>query len=82
MFGLANMWDYMPCIRRYGNGQSIQRAAAMKATIDGTDGSWSLPLPPLHPTEASSNTSDGAGTALSHHLPARPCKGFDTRTYQ
>ncbi|CAM9332650.1 unnamed protein product [Ascophyllum nodosum] len=38
---------------QYGNGQGIPQAADMKATIDGNDGSWSLPLPPLHPSEAS-----------------------------
>lgn len=43
---------------QYGNGQSIARAASMKSTIDGADGSWSLPLPNLHPTQASRRYSD------------------------
>eukprot|EP00903_Cladosiphon_okamuranus_P019526 g17957.t1 len=36
---------------QYGNGQGVQRASKMKSTIDGTDGSWCLPLPPLDPYE-------------------------------
>lgn len=36
---------------RYGNGYGVSRAAEMRATIDGADGSWRLPLPPLLPDQ-------------------------------
>eukprot|EP00904_Undaria_pinnatifida_P006533 jgi/Undpi1/3009/HiC_scaffold_14.g06386.m1 len=54
---------------QYGNGQSVPRADAMKATIDGADGSWSLPLPALHPTEGLepvSSSNDPGDTGARH----------------
>ncbi|CAM9243938.1 unnamed protein product [Laminaria digitata] len=62
---------------QYGNGQSVQRAEAMKATIDGADGSWSLPLPALHPTEASINSllSNDPGETGARHEAAYKLTG-------
>ncbi|CAM9197623.1 unnamed protein product [Hapterophycus canaliculatus] len=48
MAGKSDFYTHVKDIPpQYGNGHSIRRADAMKACIEGTDGSWSLPLPPL-----------------------------------
>ncbi|CAN0020194.1 unnamed protein product [Scytosiphon promiscuus] len=48
MAGKSDFYTHVKDIPpQYGNGQSVGRADAMRACIDGTDGSWSLPLPPL-----------------------------------
>ncbi|CAN0217644.1 unnamed protein product [Ectocarpus sp. 12 AP-2014] len=64
MAGKSDFYTHVKDIPpQYGDGVSIRGAEAMKATIDGTDGSWSLPLAPLDATQGlepvSSNNNPG-----------------------
>jgi glutathione S-transferase len=52
---MATKSDYYTHIKdippQYGPGYDAPGCEALKAVIDGTDGSWSLPLPPFSPSD-------------------------------